>query len=256
MDEEERLARTLDKAFERKRKEALDKYKQEHGGANFELSGPVHKQVENKRESSGGTNWKAEQFLREQQERERAEAEAKQKAQSLETAQPSEDLRSWKEKQEQEEREFKKRLQEEERRKQQEIERLKQAAREEQEKRESELRKEEELKRAEIKHIQEVQHEQQLKQLNPQFCFTCGVDITDPTKVYVHKNNKYCHKCSLAAQAPKCAACGEPLGATVTKANNKRYHPDCLRCSKCGGTLDKGFRVNNNKFICAACVRF
>jgi len=155
-------------------------------------------------------------------------------------------LSDWKTKQEQEEKEFQRKREEEERKKQETIEKMKQEKLEEHRKKEEEFRK------------------QQANKSTPSpsdpanICTKCKKNFADVTDIYIVKGIKYCRACSQLALSdkpggPKCAHCGLPLEMTIVKAANRKYHPECLRCSQCGSVLTKGFRQQGRNFICVDC---
>jgi len=37
--------------------------------------------------------------------------------------------------------------------------------------------------------------------------------------------------------APTCKVCGKKIDGPVKKLGDDHYHPDCLKCSSCGGEL-------------------
>jgi len=160
------------------------------------------------------------------------------------------DLKKWKEEEEKKEKEFKKRLEEEERRKKEELESMKRKALEEHQKNEAEFKKQQEANKPPEPTPEPVGN----------WCTGCKNPFKDVIDIYVVGGKKYCKPCSnnaLTASrpgAPKCAHCGLPLELTVAKAGGRKYHPECLKCSQCGGSLNKGFRQTGRTFTCFDCT--
>lgn len=84
-------------------------------------------------------------------------------------------------------------------------------------------------------------------------CATCMKDLPDKGSVNV-KGKNYCYGCSIAAQADACYGCGKPIiTGAMMKANNRKYHPDCLKCAKCKCQLTDGFRMRGKDLCCVPC---
>ena len=83
-------------------------------------------------------------------------------------------------------------------------------------------------------------------------CTTCNKELPAGALVNV-KGKNYCYGCSIAAQADSCYACQKPILSAMMKANNRKYHPECLKCFKCKSVLDGGFRMRGKDMYCVPC---
>lgn len=83
-------------------------------------------------------------------------------------------------------------------------------------------------------------------------CTTCNKELPAGSLVNV-KGKNYCYGCSIAAQADQCYACNKPILSAMMKANNRKYHPECLRCTKCKNQLTEGFRMRGKDMYCVPC---
>jgi hypothetical protein len=268
-DEEEKLNRFMNRkseeAFEKKRREALEKYAQKTGKTDFQLAEkekPVKSTPPALHETThsatsipqhSNPNWKEEHERRAREEREREIEEQKRRDAALkELSKDSvDDLAKWKEEQERKEKEFRQKLAEEDRRKNEEIERMK---------REVLLKRQQE----EEEHRKQQAAKQPPPQAAPQstnWCENCKREFSGILDVYVVNGKKYCNACRTVAHTsdpkqPKCAHCNLPLELTWLKAAGRKYHPECLKCSQCGGDLSKGFRQTGKTFTCTNCSGF
>lgn len=84
-------------------------------------------------------------------------------------------------------------------------------------------------------------------------CTTCQKELPEKGAVNV-KGKNYCYGCSIAASADACYGCSKPIvTGAMMKANNRKYHPDCLRCAKCKCQLTDGFRMRGKDLCCVPC---
>jgi len=83
-------------------------------------------------------------------------------------------------------------------------------------------------------------------------CATCQKELPAGALVNV-KGKNYCYGCSIAAQADQCFACNKPILSAMMKANNRKYHPECLKCSRCKNQLTEGFRMRGKDMMCVPC---
>jgi len=199
-------------------------------------------------------NWKEEKEKREREERERELEEQKRRDAALKEMSKDavDDLSKWKEEQERKEREFRQRHAEEERRKNEEIERMKREALEKKQREEEEFRKQQAAKQAAAPPTQ---------QQSTNWCENCKREFSGILDIVIINGKKYCQACRNVAttsdpKAPKCGHCHLPLEMTWLNAAGRKYHPECLRCSLCGGDLSKGFRQAGRTFTCTDCAGF
>jgi len=122
------------------------------------------------------------------------------------------------------------------------------------------MQRQDEKRREELKNRQreEEEHRRQRAEAenvsrNSVSCESCRKSITRQESVQV-KGKNYCYPCSVSASAEKCAGCGKPIiGGSTMKAGSKKYHPECLKCGKCGVVLSGGFRLRGTQMLCVNC---
>eukprot|EP01103_Thecamoeba_quadrilineata_P002405 TRINITY_DN12367_c0_g1_i1.p1 TRINITY_DN12367_c0_g1~~TRINITY_DN12367_c0_g1_i1.p1 ORF type:complete len:284 (-),score=87.63 TRINITY_DN12367_c0_g1_i1:57-908(-) len=273
--EEERLNRMMNKkseeAFEKARREALQKYQKSAGGAAKEfhlaekekpkekapVAAPVFSSIaaqETVHEKPQGNNdWKQDYERRAQEEklREEEESRRRQSALSALTTDSHDDLGKWKAEQDRKEQEFRKKLEEEERRKKEELERMKAQALREHQQREEEVKREQAARLA---------AQPAPAQLSSNQCTACHKQLTDILDIFFVNDKKFCQPCSVRALNDKpggqgkCAHCKFALDSTFIKAAGSKFHPECFICSDCGKQIQGGFRPKGrNTFTCANC---
>jgi len=252
--EEARLTKLLNKkandAFEKKRREALQQYQAKTGNQTFQLA--VHTQDQDQDQDHDQQH--STKKPTSQQQQHNAHPATTAPLPKPQTVAIHND--NWQQEQERKHRELQQ--QEEKLRKQAEIEK------------ETEIQRQKqiEMERArceEFKSIQQTFQETQPKphsnptsapshspetQEDRKLCATCKKPFESVIDVYVVNNTNYCKSCSALALREAtghqkigggtgniCAQCHQAIDGRVIKALNRKYHPDCLVCSKCGGKI-------------------
>jgi len=259
--EEERLNRMLakksDEAFERTRREALQKYQNKTGRTDFPpprepekksfkpQPAPVPTEPTAPKASSTDGDWKEEYARKQKEERRREEEEEARRKATLAAlgGEAHDNLQKWKEEQELQEQQLKKRLEEEDRKKRELIQGMKAASLEEQRKRDEEAR---------------ANAPPPVIQAPSNICEGCKKEFRGVTDIYIVNEKRYCQACSKHALTersggPKCAHCKLPLEMAIATAAGRKYHPECLRCADCGGSISAGFRQRGKDFVCVSC---
>lgn len=267
MSEEDRLLKSLNKkseeAFEKARRDALQKYQKTGGKAGeFHLAEKekekpkahtqTHTQAAAVFDRSETPAWKEEHERREREEklREAEENKKKQAAVASLSEDAHDDLSKWKQEQEIKEREFKKKLEDEERRKKEEIDRMKAQALREHQQREEEARREQALRMA---------AQPTPQQISPNQCTSCHKQLSDILDIFFVNDKKYCKACSTRALSdkpgggPKCGHCKLSLESTFIKAAGRKYHTECFVCCECAQPIRGGFRPKGTGFVCGGC---
>eukprot|EP01101_Sappina_pedata_P004158 TRINITY_DN171_c0_g1_i5.p1 TRINITY_DN171_c0_g1~~TRINITY_DN171_c0_g1_i5.p1 ORF type:complete len:262 (+),score=119.60 TRINITY_DN171_c0_g1_i5:117-902(+) len=255
MSEEDRLLKSMnkkaDEAFEKKRREALEKYAQKTGNTDFQLA----EKPEQKKVVAGHKEFVPKTTAEPQASTSSAGHEQQSVVSAPADHQPGEhgdELKKWKEEQDKKEEEFKQRLSEEQRKK-------------------AELLKRREEEEYEEKRKQAAAHEaeQRAKKTSPEpvvpeipanCCVGCRREFQGILDIFIVKEKKYCKECSIKALtdkpgAPKCGHCSLPLSASIVKAAGKKFHPECFVCCKCGQPIRGGFRAESKTtFVCVSCT--
>lgn len=212
--------------------------------------------------NTGSGNWKEQREQKEREERLRKEEEErrrKEKAQQIlmdsgVSNRPLSASLSWKDQQMLKEQQERARLEEEERRKQERAREIVLQGKGELEDYERRKQEEEERRRTELQELEQQKYEATKAQVP---CKGCNklIDLNDAEYV---KGQVYCSLCAPRAAigaTGTCAACGRTLGFSIAKAQNKKYHPECLTCYGCGTNL-QSFRVAFDKLWCVNCRPF
>jgi hypothetical protein len=81
-------------------------------------------------------------------------------------------------------------------------------------------------------------------------CFRCGRGLAG--QQFTAKSGvPQCRECYLAANAPQCSGCGQPVVGECLKAGGKPWHPNCFQCVTCSTSLaDTGFYFFEEKPYC------
>jgi len=199
------------------------------------------KQAEMQTYGQGLSKYEAAAEQRDRELKERLATEERRRQE--ENAATAAKLQSFKERQEAEEREFRRKREEEERRKQETLAAMEAADRQRREAALARTRQEEEERKRAAAAAAAVKYS----------CSACGLQLGKESAMNV-KGKMYCYKCSVAAGADQCAGCNKPiLTGDMMKAGSKKYHANCLRCAKCNGSLQEGFRVRRNQMYCVNC---
>ncbi len=75
-----------------------------------------------------------------------------------------------------------------------------------------------------------------------------------PLRHHSKKHTQHTQYLTLLCALTCFLLCSKPIiTGTIAKAGAKKYHPDCLKCEKCSGSLAEGFRVRRNKMYCVGC---
>lgn len=250
------MNKKADEAFEKKRREALEKYAQKTGNTEFQLAekpAPAvavhHKEfvpankpqpVENTASNAVTSNIGQEQ-----------NSVVSSGAAEQEWDHRSE-LDKWKEEQEKKEEEFRQRISEEQRRKAETIKKMQDDEYEEK-KRQAALHEQQKLG-------QQSEQKEQIPPVPLNCCAGCRQEFKGILDIFIVKDQKYCKECSIKAlsdkpNAPKCGYCALPLSTSIIKAAGKRFHPECFNCCKCGLAIRGGFRQEGkNTFVCVGCT--
>jgi len=193
--------------------------------------------------ASGLAKYEEQAQQRDRELKQRLDDQGRQK--QAEGAAQTEKLRLYREKTEAEEREFRRKREEEEARKREQLAAMDAADR---------ARREAALQRSkEDENARRAQATAEAAARNRAKCATCGLDLAPEGTMHV-KGKTYCYGCSIAAGADTCASCQKPiLGGVVMKALNRKYHPDCLKCGRCRGSLQEGFRQRKSGLYCIPC---
>jgi len=90
-------------------------------------------------------------------------------------------------------------------------------------------------------------------------CGSCGETIGKETYTDVG-GLSYCERCSpkslsSSSLSGSCAGCQQQLSGTyVTALQGAKYHPQCLKCTRCNVVLKGGFAAKAGKVVCANCA--
>ena len=84
-------------------------------------------------------------------------------------------------------------------------------------------------------------------------CQTCQQSFDLSENIYVKGNSVFCYDHYLKQHGPQCQICEEYFCKEdySVKIGNKFYHPDCLKCTECSATLEKGMICNLEDMLCA-----
>jgi len=96
------------------------------------------------------------------------------------------------------------------------------------------------------------------KQVNLTVPYNCGICQKEFQKDSLKEfgGKLVCNECKLRSSVNKtdvCEACSKPLSGQYMKAQNKKYHRDCLVCANCKKELTTGFRTVFGAFWCPDC---
>lgn len=91
-------------------------------------------------------------------------------------------------------------------------------------------------------------------------CSNCSV-LIDPAGFYRNRQTRepVCAFCNQKLNAPKCSKCSKPIEKDAIPYEDKRFHPHCFKCDKCGADflkMKKFFRAKIIKDISAKVVLF
>ena len=75
--------------------------------------------------------------------------------------------------------------------------------------------------------------------------------VTQQPGSYRHLDEQYLQKYGV-----KCAECGQLFVGKVLQAREKKYHPSCAKCSRCGGPFVEGDEMCIKGDFCQYCISF